>query len=480
MNLSIQKCLQSHIPKNFLECLADLESNVQRGRFTAWSLANNEGCLSSFWADETLLNKNNNVDGQDSLVHPYFDLSSLTKPLFLNLYLRILFNSDFVKVISTPIRDLISSNNCFEENNNLIEFILKNENKYSFNSFLSHFSGAKNWFWMGSALWSQKITSHHLDPNVFYNHIDLKNIDSSKIIQNNLNSFSIRNFQNENFGQYLYSDINYFVLARIIESFFLKKINWNDVLNQINEKLMTRFFHASLEFNKASLCIPYYPYISSYNSEFNDNVKENNFGYINDTNANILSSFGSSKNIVSGHAGFFGNIIDVCGGVNALCKSQNDCLSDTYFIRDKSARFVYGLDTPTDKDTTAGLSNWPKNKDKIFGHLGYSGTAFWFSREKINAKNNFNILLTNRTAQRSKHGVEKCPRIYIYTNFLNGKSTYFQSVGDSLIELTKIELIDTINEYYGISKRIWDQSVIRIQPNINETRRYIANKLWNI
>ncbi len=464
-----------------MECFLELESKAQMGSFTSWSLANNEGCMSSFWADECLINKINKAEDQDYLFHPFFDLSSLTKPLFLNLYLRNLFGNDFIKVISTPINDLIISRNRCEENYDLIAFIMEHKNKLSLNSFLSHFSGAKSWFWMGSALWSQKTTPHHLDPNIFYNHIDLKSVEYNKIIKFNLNGFSIKSLQTDEYGKYLYSDINYYILARLVESFFLKDSSWDDVVNQLNEKLQTRFFHAGLDPDKANLCIPYFPYISFYNSELkHDNLKENIFGSVNDTNANILSSLGKGKNIISGHSGFFGSIIDVIQGLKELLISQDNYLNKIGYISDKNVRFVYGLDTPSSKNSTAGLNDWSKYKDKVFGHLGYTGTAFWFSSERKNARNNFHTLLTNRTAQRSKYGVEKCPRIYIYTDLLNGESKYFQAIENFFIELPKMELIDTLNEFHGISKRIWNQSVVRMQPNINETRRYIANKLWNI
>lgn len=75
---------------------------------------------------------------------------------------------------------------------------------------------------MGSALWLQKSTSHHPDPNIFYSHLNLKDKKYKEIVQSNLNSSAIKHLINGKIGETTYSDINYYILARLIESLFLK------------------------------------------------------------------------------------------------------------------------------------------------------------------------------------------------------------------------------------------------------------------
>ncbi|APJ04839.1 hypothetical protein [Silvanigrella aquatica] len=480
MNLSIQKYLQSHIAKNFFECFEELELKMQNGNFTSWSFANKEGCLSSFWADECFLNKTALSDDSGYLLHPNFDLSSITKPLFLNLYFRILFKNEFVDIINTPINEYAVNKIINDSNDELIHFIMNNKVNYTLNSFLSHTSGVKRWSWMGKGFWSHLTTSHHKDPNILHHHVDLSNKNASEIIKRNLNLLSIKAFQEDMFDQTIYSDINYFILARIAESFYLNDKKWDGVINLLNEKLNTNFFYSGLSPEKNKMSVPYYPYISNYN-DLNNNLettKDNFYGFVHDTNANILSSLGSSKNIISGHAGFFGNVTDVMKAMPTLIQTQYEYLKLNKNYSNK--RFIYGLDTPTTQESTAGLHDWDKYQMNVFGHLGYSGTSFWFLKDENDARGHFHILLTNRTSQRQKYGVEKCPRIYIYSDF-NSKSTkFFQSIGDAVCEITKTEAFETISEYYGMSKKIWDQSVIRTPPNINDVRRFTGNKLWNI
>lgn len=481
MILQIQKCLQTQIPKIFLESFDELEAQVQKEDFTSWSFSNNEGALSAYWADECQFNNKSITETQDYFYHPNFDLSSLTKPIFLNLYLRDLFKNDFVKVIKTPINDLFLSKNSFEEKEKLCQFIFNNENNLSLDSFLSHFSGAKNWFWMGSSKWFQSPTSHNLDLNTFQNHIDIKDKNFLNLVKSNLNLSCIKSFENDNFGKYIYSDVNYYILSRLIESFYMKNKNWQQIVDQINDKLSTHFFHSSLEPQKSKRCIPFYPYISYYGDDVNTSkLNKMNFGFVNDTNANILASFGENKNIVSGHSGFFGNVIDVNKAVKQLIITQNKYLNELNFMGDKNVRFVYGLDSPSSKDSTAGIKNWGENRSKVFGHLGYSGTSFWFLVDHKMKNNNYHTLLTNRVSQRRKYGVEKCPRVIVYSDYINKVNKYFRVIQDDIKELNKIELNDLLNEFYGISNKIWDSNVIRMAPNINETRRIIATKMWNI
>ncbi len=477
MNFTIQKYLQTHIPNELITCIDNLEKQCEQGVFTSWSLANNRFAFSAFWADESKISKKNIYQLKNASLHPYFDISSLSKPIFLNLYLRLLFKNDFLKVISTPLNDMFLHTNNYEENENLLKFLLNSDKNFNLNAFLSHYSGAKNWFWMGSAKWLQKQTSHNINEKIYHSLLDKKDNNITKNVKFNLNESCITNLNEDQHSQVIYSDINYYILARIIESYFMKNMSWNDVLNIINEKLLTRFFHVSLNPNESQKAIPFYPYISFYGE---DKSLENNFGNISDTNANILSSFGENTNVISGHSGLFGSVCDVKFAVDELCKTQKKYLDLISYVHDKNVRFVYGLDTPTSKETTAALKNWPENRENVYGHLGYSGTSFWFSINEKLKRHSQHILLTNRLASRSKYGVENCPRFYIFTDFSHNLNKIFLRNKNSISLINEMEFFDINQEYYGISKKIWDNTNIRVPPNINEIRRAVGFNLWDI
>ncbi|MGY3802875.1 hypothetical protein ACWNT8_02230 [Pigmentibacter ruber] len=478
MNFTIQKYLQTHIPNELISCIESLENQCEKGDFTAWSIANNKYAFSAFWIDECLISKNNFYELKNPIIHPYFDISSLTKPLFLNLYLRMKFKNDFIKIISTPLNDIFLPKNMIDENNVLIEFILNNENNLNLNSFLSHYSGAKNWFWMGIGKWQHRNTYFANDTEIYQTIIDNNDKNYSNIMKENLNKNCLKYFKNEQFSEFVYSDINYYILSRIIESFFMKESSWIEIINDINEKVKTKFYHASLTPNETKKSIPFYPYISAYKDNFiGDDLSS--FGNVSDTNANILSLLPNNSNIVSGHSGCFGTVNDVKFATEELAYYQKNYLENLGYIHDKNVRFVYGLDTPSSKDSTCGVRNWPKDREYFYGHLGYSGTSLWFSTKSLpNMKNNHQIILTNRLASRVKFGVDNCPRIYSFTDYITNSNMIFMKEKDSFEKISSHEFFDLNTQYFGMYKKIWNNNSIRVPPNINELRRDIGLKLW--
>ncbi|WGL61180.1 hypothetical protein QEJ31_06165 [Pigmentibacter sp. JX0631] len=480
MNFPIQKYLQTHIPNELISCIESLENQCEKGDFSAWSIANNKYAFSAFWIDECCISKNNFYQLNTPLIHPYFDISSLTKPLFLNLYLRMKFKSDFLKIISTPLNDIFLPKNTINENDCLIEFILRNDNNFNLNSFLSHYSGAKNWFWMGIGKWQHKNTYISNDKEIYQTILDHNEKNYSNIVKENLNNTCLKYFKNEQFSEFVYSDINYYILSRLIESFFMRESSWIEILNELNEKVKTKFFHASLTPNETKKSIPFYPYISAYKDNF-AGTETNLFGNVSDTNANILSSFSTNTNIVSGHSGYFGTISDVKLATEELAHYQKNYLENIGYIHDKNVRFVYGLDTPTSKDSTCGILNWPKDREYIYGHLGYSGTSLWFSTKNLASnKNSQQIILTNRLASRTKFGVDSCPRIYSFTDYLSNTNIIFIKEKDKIEQISSQEFFDLNTQYFGMYKKIWDINAIRLAPNINEVRRNIGLKLWEL
>jgi hypothetical protein len=207
MKSEFQKYFSSLYPQNIVESMRTLEDRVEKGDFTAWSFANRDYAVSAFWADEYELDRSNS--------HPVFDLASLTKPLFINLYLILEYKKKYLDFVSTTIKDLN-----FHLPDLLKNFVEKNSN-LTINSFLSHRTKFKPWCWMGGRS-AQEITEYIL------------------------NNFS--------YEEGKYSDLNYYILTRILESF----LSWQEVLDRINLTVKSDFKHASLQPPKRY--IPYYPY----------------------------------------------------------------------------------------------------------------------------------------------------------------------------------------------------------------------------
>jgi hypothetical protein len=470
MIFSDQKFLQSHIPQNFLYCLDILEFQAQQGDFTSWSVGNQENCLSGFWADEHNIFEHNGQKMCEENLHPTFDLASLTKPLFLNLYLRVKLGENFLGKISEPFSSLLL-NSELRDKEILNFFANKFWEKMNLNSLLSHTSGADSWFWMGQAFWKtgQLLTT----PKNDFEHLKQKNPSFKKRFQENLTSIALKFLKENNFGKTNYSDINYYLLSRIVENIFLFKKSWTKSTQFLNKKLDTNFFHASVCPSKKISSLPFYPYIL-IKKENQKNLSSPHFGYNYDTNANILSSFGGKKNIVSGHSGLFGTLVDLSKSINILAKTQNFYLKKSLFSRTEKNRFVFGLDTPSWPNSVSGVSNLDKNK--VFGHLGYTGTSFWFHKKSGQLKSN--ILLTNRTAKRTFQNHDAFQRIFIYTNFLNKKTIYFTIREKKILEIDQKEVKIIISNFNSNYKIIWDKKLIRNLPNINETRKKISQKIW--
>lgn len=443
METSIQKHFQKILPSPIFECLVHLESQVEKKYFTSWSLANKNFQISAFWDDE-YLPQNRPLNLANS-IHPVFDLASLTKPLFLNLILREKHGDRFVEFIKTPLTSALQKKDF--KNVTLYDYF-KTHPHLCLDSFLSHSSGLAPWCWMGRAL-----SSH-----------DAKNEITNDIVKNK--SSVSKNT--------VYSDLNYYVLARILEEFD-HNTDWKKSLDQLNNSLGTRFFHASLNPEKSAHAMPYFPYKTTLQKE---SAFFEEFGPAHDTNANILASLGAGQNIVSGHAGLFGSVCDVAKAVQYLSQTQNNFLESNKML--SQDRFVWGLDTPQSPDSQAGIQNWEKHKGHVFGHLGYTGTSFWFySPTKTRAESDFHVLLTNRTAQRSSLSL-KGKRIFTISQTAGSSSHYFIHEHGKIEEISQEKTFDDIAACCAKSKCTWDSSVMRVIPDISQTRKWIGNRLWII
>lgn len=420
MTRSIETYFQDKLPLSAVQCLVHLEQQIEKQKFTAWSFASPRHQISAFWADECGQDPSH-IQTLKQNSHPIFDLASLTKPLFLNLFFRMSLGPHFESWTSQKLSVL------FKEKRDILFDWVKDKD-WTIDAFLNHQTGFTPWAWMGYLQMAQKpedalpFLMHHLLKNKF--------LTDSK--------------------ETTYSDLNYFFLARLAESLF-PETTWQEKLQSINLQLDAHFSHASLKTNKALSVIPYFPYGREKKSN-------SGFGAAHDTNANILAAHG----IVSGHAGLFGSIADVVKGVAMLAQTQPK--GHLPSGEGKTSRFLFGLDSKKAND--GGGNFW-------LGHLGYTGTSFWFCPGAPDQLN-FHVLLTNRTATRSL-SCPVLPRVYVVTDGIQKTTKIYQKSQGVLTEL------DT-KGFLALHKKTllyWDDSVIRKAPDISESRSFVEQHLRN-
>lgn len=123
-------------------------------------------------------------------------------------------------------------------------------------------------------------------------------------------------------------------------------------------------------------------------------------GEVHDQNAFLLGG-------VAGHAGLFGTAREVFKVIRAFCGLEANgpferATVERLLSREFSApgsEWLMGFDTPTPPSSSAG-SLYPKG---LVGHLGFTGTSFWFEPKSASAV----ILLTNRVHQSRDMGLIK-------------------------------------------------------------------------
>ncbi len=174
-------------------------------------------------------------------------------------------------------------------------------------------------------------------------------------------------FQNPRMGS-CYSDLGYLLLGRALRS--LVGVRWHEEA----ERLL------NLACNPAPSYLPPSP------GEYEQNLESQRQGevpLVHDEHAQLLGP-------TCGHAGLWGSAREVAGVLRYLSLSWAP--GDPRFSK-KSAgdRFtIGGFDTPSPQGyTSAGV--WAR-RAPLFGHLGFTGTSFWFSPKQCRGA----VLLTNR------------------------------------------------------------------------------------
>jgi len=424
------KEIYNSLPENFQNALTIMQDNVNKGYFTAWSMGNEDYIVSSFWADEAVIPESTMSLNHDLSLgfHPYFDLASLTKPLFFNNFLRSYWGDDYFSFVTQSLCDFKWKHHAW--NQNLLEFI-QNHSELTFNSFLSHKTYFDPWIWTKFFISVRKSTE----------------------IKEDFLSLLLKHYGKQKNPKY--SDLNYMFLSLLIESLF-DQIDWAHEIEKLNKECSTHFFHVSIHPEMAKFAIPSYPYILCESLEHSDKSKF--FGVVHDTNANLLASLPKENRIVSGHSGLYGSILDVLSGVKYLKNTQPAGIGT--FVDD---RFLYGLDT----------------KNNALGHLGYTGTSFWFrnSLEQVEQKENI-ILLTNRTSTRTTNTLFRSHRVYIVTHMETKNTRYFMADENKVIEYYEDAFIKKLHNYFSSKQKSWNDSQIVNYYNLNEVRNKLEVEIW--
>lgn len=496
------------LPYNSL--IESLEEEVKNGTFTAWAFANQEGVCCAFYADEASppewlidgpsapANTTFDAHASDQGVawFPSFDLASLSKPLLANALLRLAFHSAPQKMMAgTALAELIQPKS---DVGNLLLSWAQQCPSLTLADLLNHTSGLPPWCWFGRMLWdfeknaSGKTSSGRKRSG---------NRDAMGSLAPRALEELTRHILNftpaESSKETKYSDLNYFLLARVIENLAdLNFSGWDQCLSTLNSTWGSHFWHASLEPERSTTAIPFFPYLHSqvvahiYESRKLDH-HAGDFGSVHDTNANILASeFKESCGsfpLVSSHAGVFGNILDVRKAIPFFLETQEKLRPYSASLHQQSTRFQWGFDTPSGALSAAGLNHWPMQKEQaIFGHLGYTGTSFWMADD-----GQFHILLTNRTAARRTIGTQAAPRILMCkSETASTPECRIKHVSpdrgstppDSKDPWQTLDTADAYAlclEQSRLRTRYWDRHFLRAPPDLSKVRRTTGQHLWS-
>lgn len=488
----------------YTSLIESLELQVEQGLFTAWSCAHQHGTLSAFFADEAappewLLDQVVNDDTHAQKTQhwmPAFDLASLTKPLLANAWLRLKLGADQLIWSQSPLASLIEPRNPEGE---LIRKWAQAHPKISLVRLLNHTSGLQPWTWFGRALWqvsqdpnSGRARSMSRAADVIKDPSGRATAQAQLELTNHILNLPMRDVQSDEPATY--SDLNYYLLARVIENLGVVEFRgWDGVLGELNDHWGSQFWHASMDPERSHQAIPFFPYLHSQvaahvyeNRKLENHVGE--FGSVHDTNANILATDFRSSNksapFVSSHAGLFGSVLDVARVVPFFVSTQSDFCSLNLPSTNQNQRFIWGLDTPSNSLSTAGINQWPMpSTKKIFGHLGYTGTSMWMADDS-----QFHILLTNRTARRTVIGSNRVPRVLIFQKDSSTEPLCFfrwESKKQNSHHSTQWQALAWKDAYALCSEhsrsvtRYWDRFALRSPPDLAAVRRSTGQVLWS-
>ena len=503
---------------NFTRIFEMLESAVALEQaFTAWSVASDVWLASCSFADEWQPEHRGATQ-----LHPTFDLASLTKPLFVPLWFKL--KGVEASKLNLTLREVFQ--NSFW-GSHLTCHVLKQSPLWDATvlQLMNHTAGLPSWIWTGKSAWSFSADdksqvaalAHWKDTadkelphwkNTLFRQIFLtslskpgsKGLPYSSASSLPASSLSASSMPASSLSAECYSDLGYMLLAMVAETGAMAEFfGWHEVIKFINSSCNSHFSHASLlkPHSDLNTHIPFFPYVSFEESSSNRISPQSGFvqlGSVHDTNANILALVSArahceTNKLVSGHAGLFGNILDVekclpflhaghCRWTeemhaivlaSKLQMHHSSCAENTL----TQQRFIFGFDTPTSELSTAGVKNMSKlSKGEVLGHLGFTGTSLWF-----NSATQRHSLLTNRTASRNCFG-GNVPRVAVVTS-TSGTVLWCGVKEKTWREVSVDEYVATLQEHCGSRNLGWDQTILRSPPNISHIRREVAFASWN-
>lgn len=485
----------------YTSLIESLEREVERGTMTAWAFAHKDGVMSAFYADEAcppdwILDDAHPEDIETAEIKfwfPAFDLASLSKPLLANATLRMALGTDPLPWTSTPLASLLEPRS--EEGVMLRDWAQKRP-WLTLTHLLNHTSGLAPWCWFGRMLWQFQDTPHGRRTSGRLSDLAQdKEGEKTRFAQMQLTRHILDHAPQQQPNKTIYSDLNYYLLARVIENLAMTPFRgWQDCMDELNKKWNSEFWHASLDPERSTTAVPYFPYLNSQvvahiyeNRKLANHVGE--FGSVHDTNANILASeFKASYEvcpIVSSHAGVFGNIRDLANSIPFFIESQLELHQHKKPFTGQSERFSWGMDTPSSASSAAGLKTWPLEKTRsIFGHLGFTGTSMWMADD-----GQFHVLLTNRTAHRRTLGAQTAPRILLFQEssttspeswlrFPHGKNGQNGSPAERWQPISARDAYTICFEQFRLNTRYWDRNTLRTPPDLAHLRRATGQSLW--
>jgi CubicO group peptidase (beta-lactamase class C family) len=270
--------------------------------------------------DKILFTKNYGNDINDLSM---FDLASLTK----------VFTATSIMILEEQSRLKISDKVCWY----IKQYCNKSKSSITIENLLRHNSGLPSW-------------------------MELKSVKGDKfkaIFETKLKAKPNTEF--------IYSDIGYMTLGRIVEI----------VSNKSLDRFTSENIFTPLKMNQTS-------YSPTKSNDCVLTTTHENKCIVHDENTQTLNN-------VAGHAGIFSSTTD-------LFKFINVFVTDSKFLT-KNSKNTMTIKAPTSNrglgfDIMSPYSKWLKGSfftDKSFGHSGYTGTSFWIDHSGLSV-----IILTNR------------------------------------------------------------------------------------
>lgn len=447
----------SHHQRSILSKIcAILEARVQAGDFTAWSISADGLCLSGFYADEA---------PAETGPHPIFDLGSLTKPLLAGLLFVLASPDEWVQYLqeAPPLGRTLPQDVRDKLETMQIRYL----------DLFAHQSGLPHWQWFGRGLFSANGNKRLATIN---------GDGHCGLTPDRMNAFVhhlLRAMLSEHHGKAVqYSDCGYFLLSRLLESDHRVMPGgcWRMALQSLNETLGTHFFHSSLTPALPRTAVPYFPYLLSEREYIGTALSAGKqFGSVHDTNANILASLNPESPLISSHAGLFGNVTDVLAAAQRLNVAWARHEAELISLSAGNDRFCAFLDTATGEHPLSSAS--ASFRAHVFGHLGYTGTSFWF---RTKPSQNCCVLLTNRTARRTVMRAEEAPRVFSLTTPASPASLHALQVHGRSSPLGVDDFTAIRETYHSAVERHWNSSDCRPTPDLALTRRETGRLLWKL